>query len=145
MARNSIELDVGPERVWEVLGDGRAYADWVVGAQNIRDVDPAWPAPGARLHHTVGVGPLRVKDHTEVRAVERLRRLVLRARVRPAGEAEIELTVEPTSAGSRVVMAERVVRGPGRGPLAPLIDGVIQVRNAEALRRLAGLVSPGRA
>src|SRR3954463_13543857 len=102
MARNCIELDADPEQVWKVLSDGETYADWVVGAQHIRDVDPSWPAPGARLHHPVGAGPLQVNDHTEVRTVERFRRLVLRARVRPVGEAEIELTVEPTAGGSRV-------------------------------------------
>ena len=32
--------------VWSVLADGWRYANWVVGASRIREVDPQWPEPG---------------------------------------------------------------------------------------------------
>ena len=41
------------------------YGDWVVGSKRIRAADASWPAPGSRFHHTVGVGPLSLDDHTE--------------------------------------------------------------------------------
>jgi len=47
-----------PEAVWEVLADGWVYTGWVVGASRMRSVDPAWPVPDARLHHSVGGWPL---------------------------------------------------------------------------------------
>lgn len=78
MAVNETTVAVPPEEVFALFADGKRYADWVVGAKRIRSVDPAWPQVGAKLYHTVGAGPLEVKDNTqvlEVEAPERLRRL----------------------------------------------------------------------
>ncbi len=55
-----------PEAVWEVLADGWVYTGWVVGASRMRAVDPAWPVPDARLHHSVGGWPLLLDDTTSV-------------------------------------------------------------------------------
>ena len=39
MAVNDITIDAPPEKVFALLADGRQYAEWVVGAKRIRDVD----------------------------------------------------------------------------------------------------------
>lgn len=59
------ETKASPQRVWEVLADGWRYPGWVVGASGMRAVDPEWPAPGARIHHSVGLWPFLI-DHAEV-------------------------------------------------------------------------------
>ena len=56
MATNERYMAVPPEVVWDVLADTSGYAYWVVGSKAIRDADPAWPRPGAKFHHTIGVG-----------------------------------------------------------------------------------------
>ena len=65
MATNERFMPVPPEAVWDALADAGGYGYWVVGSSEIRDADPHWPAPGSRFHHTVGIRPLRVSDHTE--------------------------------------------------------------------------------
>ena len=80
-------VNAEPADVWAVLADGWLYALWVVGAARMREVDDSWPAVGARLHHSVGTWPMLVDDTTSVLEVEPGRRLKLRARAWPAGEA----------------------------------------------------------
>ena len=58
----NVLIEHSPEAVWEVLGDGWAYAEWVAGTRNIRDVDARWPEPGARIHYTSGVGRHRSRS-----------------------------------------------------------------------------------
>jgi uncharacterized protein YndB with AHSA1/START domain len=88
-------VDAPPERVFAVLADPKTYADWVVGSDTIRDADPTWPAPGSRFYHRVGVGPIKVKDHTEVREADRPRKLALHARARPLGTARSRCCSSP--------------------------------------------------
>jgi uncharacterized protein YndB with AHSA1/START domain len=138
MATNSITINAPVDRVYGVLADGHSYADWVVGAKRIRSVDPSWPAIGSKFRHTVGAGPLTIHDESEVLDVEPRRRLKLRVRARPAGEAHVTLTLA-SDGGNRttVEMEEHAVRGlamlVGRNPIA---DRLLAGRNAEALRRL---------
>ena len=56
MAVLNVLIERTPEQVWDVLSDGRAYAEWVAGTQHIRDVDAGWPEPGARIYFTFGIG-----------------------------------------------------------------------------------------
>lgn len=134
MAVNHLYVDAQPAEVFSYLADGQRYAEWVVGAKRIRAVESGWPAPGTRIHHTVGGGPFTLDDHTEVLEVEPDRRLVLDARARPFGRARVELTIEPTASGTRIVMREQAVSLPGvaRAVLEPMLH----VRNGRALRRL---------
>lgn len=126
-----------PERVWAVLSDGWGYPDWVVGADRIRAVDPGWPRAGTRIHHSVGRWPGRVHDETEVLACDPGHRLVLQARLRPAGEARVEITVEPLpDGGCELGIAEDVTSGVGRLVLGPARRFALDVRNVEVLRRL---------
>jgi len=132
-------INATPDAVFAVIGDGWTYPSWVVGAVRIRAVDGAFPAPGARLHHSVGVWPLMIEDHTEVTACDPGKRLVLHARAWPAGEAVVDVELEPDGDGTVVVMREDAVAGPGRLVPRRLRDVALVARNTESLRRLAFL------
>jgi uncharacterized protein YndB with AHSA1/START domain len=136
MAVRSIFIPVPPSAIWDVFADGQRYDTWVVGAANIRSVEPAWPQPGSRIRHTVGVWPIHINDTTSVVAAEKDRKLVLRARAWPAGEAEVTFALTPQTGGTMVTMTEGPVAGPGRSLHNPLSEILLHVRNAETLRRL---------
>lgn len=139
MATNRRFIPAAPETIWRVLADPESYADWVVGSKRIRDADPDWPAPGTRFHHTVGVGPLTVDDHTESLAADPPRRLVLRANARPLGLAKVEIELEPERDGTCVTITENPT-GVQR-PLAyfPPLQLLTWVRNTESLARIERL------
>jgi uncharacterized protein YndB with AHSA1/START domain len=139
-SRRTRLVQATPETVWEVLADGWLYPLWVVGASRMREVDHDWPAPAARIHHSVGAWPMLLDDETQVLESTPGAHLVLRARVRPFGEAVVSLTLEPVGARTRVVMEEDVAGGPGRLLPSVLRSPAIDWRNVESLRRLAYLV-----
>jgi uncharacterized protein YndB with AHSA1/START domain len=129
-----------PEAVWAVLADGTRYADWVVGAKRIRAVDEAWPAPGSRFHHAVGVGPVDIRDSSVSDAVEPGRMLSLRVRAFPAGAARVRIVLRETDdGGTDIVMEEHPIEGIARRLDSPLLRGALSIRNRESLRRLGRL------
>lgn len=132
------------DAVWAVLADGWMYATWVVGASRIRAVEPQWPQPGSKVHHSFGIWPALIDDHTEVLACDPGRELLLKARGWPAGEAHVRvhLTPGPTPGSSVVSIVEDVTGGPGRMIPRPARQQLITPRNTEALRRLA-LIAEG--
>jgi hypothetical protein len=103
-----------------------------------------WPAAGAKLHHSAGIWPAVVNDESEVLESDPPRRLRMQAKGWPAGEATVELRIEPAGNGSKVTIAEDATRGPGRYVPKVLRQPVIALRNTETLRRLAYLAE-GRA
>jgi len=128
-----------PEQVWSVLADGWAYERWVVGARRIRHVDPAWPAPGARFHHEVGVGPAHLDDSTQVVESRPGERLVLGVGFRPAGTALVSIELSSPAPGrTSITITERPTGGPARR--APWARTALRLRNVLALRRLARIV-----
>ncbi|MDQ3826752.1 MAG: SRPBCC family protein, partial [Actinomycetota bacterium] len=60
----NVLIDRDPKQVWDVLSDGWAYAEWVVGTKDIRKVDRDWPAEGSQIHYTVGFGRWTAEDVT---------------------------------------------------------------------------------
>lgn len=141
MARNTITVAATPEEVFDTLLQPDHYGYWVVGAKDIRDVDPSWPAVGARFHHTQGVGPLQIRDYTEILELDRPNRLVLLARVRPATDARVELYLRPADdGGTEIEMVEEQVGQVGGSIPDALTDPAIEARNVESLRRLKELV-----
>jgi len=130
-------IGTSPDRVFAVLADGWSYASWVVGAAHIRDVDPQWPAVGARIHHRTGPWPLQIDDQSVVRAVQPDRMLELDAQLWPLGGARIRIELVPLGpAKTRVCMAE--VLCSRVGTLLPQVvqAPLLRARNREALRRL---------
>ncbi len=131
-----------PERVFEVLSDGWSYSDWVVGTVHIRDVDPGWPAVGTKLHHKAGPWPLSLHDASTVVAMEKDRRLTLRAGLWPLGEATVHIELAPAGAGgTQVTIFEEFRAGPLRWFQTKLNDLVLHRRNVESLRRLADIAT----
>ena len=140
MSVNERVLDATAEQVTAVLADGWNYADWVVGAVHVRDVDDTWPAPGSKVHHRIGAWPLTINDNTEVVSYQPHRSLVLRARLRPFGEATVHMTWEAApSGGCRVRMEEQFVDGPALALRNQVADIVLHARNTESLNRLEHL------
>ena len=125
-----------PDRVFAVLADGWTYSGWVVGCSHIRDVDAGYPAPGTRIHHSVGVWPATVEDTTEAVEMVPDKRLVLDARVWPVGKARVSFTLEARGAETAVTMEEEATDGPGRLLQNKATDVLLDKRNDESLARL---------
>jgi uncharacterized protein YndB with AHSA1/START domain len=136
MARIEHVIAAPPADVFAVLADGHSYEHWVVGCKRIRAVDASWPHEGASFHHSVGFGPLHIRDMTTVLDRDGQRLLALKARAWPAGVAHVEFELVPEGAGTRVVMTENPVEGPAKLLDNPVQQALIKVRNAETLRRL---------
>src|SRR5919107_344020 len=113
MPVNSIQARCTPEAAFAVLSDPDSYGHWVVGAADIRDADPAWPAPGTKFHHTQGVRWLGLKDTTSVLDAEPPHRLVLEVRARPLLIAEVAIGLAPSAngGGTTITMTERPLEG----------------------------------
>jgi len=143
-ARVSRRTNAPASTVWAVLADGWLYANWVVGASRVREVDLSWPGVGSRIHHSFGVWPAVINDETVVLESVPDRRLVLEAKGWPLGEARVELRIEQAGDNAcDLSVVEDAVKGPGvlvpRAARQPLIA----IRNREALRRLS-LIAEGR-
>jgi len=137
-------VEATPEQIWGVLEDGWCYPSWVVGASRMRAVSDDWPAAGAKLHHSAGIWPFVVNDESEVIESDPPRRLRMQAKGWPAGEATVELRIEPAGNGSKVTIVEDATRGPGSYVPKAVRQPLIALRNAETLRRLA-YMAEGRA
>jgi uncharacterized protein YndB with AHSA1/START domain len=132
-------MPVPPQAVWDALADAASYGYWVPGSRTIRDADADWPAAGARFHHTIGVGPLEVSDHTEALEARPLELLRMRAKSRPLGTATVTMQLTSCDGGTLVRMSERP-DGPGvLLDLNPLFRLITKARNAESLMRLEEL------
>lgn len=129
-------MAVAPAAVWDALADPGTYGDWVVGSKRIRAADAAWPAAGSRFHHTLGVGPLSLSDHTESLEAQPPSLLRLRAKARPLGTAQVTLELTPSEGGTFVRMTENPDGLSAVLGINPLVHLLTMVRNAESLRRL---------
>lgn len=139
MATVEKHIDTDPATVWAILADGWTYSNWVVGATHMRAVDARWPQVDSVLHHQQGSWPLTLDDEAVVAESEPSRRLVLTARGRPLGQARIEMTLHPVGSGTRVVMTETPISGPGKWLHNRLLEALLVRRNREALARLAAM------
>jgi hypothetical protein len=127
------------QQVWDVLADGWTYSQWVVGNTRMRAVDPRWPEPGSKIHHTIGVWPIVLNDETEVESATPLEELVLLAKGRPFGGARVTLWLYDTLNGCRIEMAEVPVGGPLSLLPRRVALALAYPRNRECLARLAAL------
>lgn len=143
MATNLRTMRCEPEAVFRVLANAWLYPSWVVGASRMRDVGDSWPEPHARLHHSMGTWPLVINDTTSVVEWDPPRRMVLRARGWPIGEAHVAIDVKKRSDGCIVRIHEEPVRGPATLLVRALTNPPLYWRNTETLRRLAYLAEGG--
>jgi hypothetical protein len=138
----SRDLDASPEAVMAVLLRAETFPVWVVGPGRVVAIDDSWPGVGSGFTHETGRGPFKLRDRTTVQHVDPDgRRISLLAHVRPAGSAAIQLHVRARGAGSRVVLHERPISGPGAWLPQPLYRPALRVRNVVALWRLERLVA----
>lgn len=139
MVRTTRIMQCPPEAVFAVLADGWTYPSWVVGASRMRAVDENWPEAGSCIHHSIGIWPAVIDDVTEMTEWNPPHRASLIARGWPIGEARISVEVRPHREGCVVRMHESAVRGPLQHVPRLLTDPLIDLRNREALHRLAYL------
>jgi uncharacterized protein YndB with AHSA1/START domain len=126
------------QRVWDVLANGWTYSGWVVGNSRIRAVDSNWPAPGARILHSIGTWPAVIDDETVVEHSIPGEELVLMAKTRPAAKARITLQLSDLpDGGCRVAMTEVVVSRPLSWVPDPVQLLGVAPRNRECTWRLA--------
>jgi hypothetical protein len=144
MSTTTWQAQCSPEDVFAVLSDGWLYPTWVVGAARARKVEGGWPAPGAEIHHSVGLWPLMINDTTSVVECDPPRHLELRGRAWPAGEVDIDITVEPSDHGCAITIREDAVAGPASKVPPAVRAPLFHARNRETLRRLA-LLAEGHA
>jgi uncharacterized protein YndB with AHSA1/START domain len=141
MATNERFMPIPPEAVWDALVDAGGYGYWVPGSRVIRDAEPDWPAPGSKFHHTVGVGPFEVSDHTEALEARHPELLRMRTKGRPLGTATVTLEMVRSDAGTLVRMTENPDGPAWLLNFNPLVWLVTKARNAEALMRLEELAA----
>jgi uncharacterized protein YndB with AHSA1/START domain len=144
MARSERVIAAPPEAVYDVLADPRGYAYWVIGSMEVRGASPDWPQPGSRFDHTVGFGPLRIKDHTVVEEARPNRFLQLRAKARPLGKARVKLELEEAGEGTRITMIEDPADPLTAFVFMPLTHLLTRARNLRSLDRLAELAEGRR-
>ncbi len=138
MSVNRTFVAAPPETVFAVLSDPPSYARFTVGTKRIRRFEPTWPEVGTTFHHTLGVGPLILRDLSRVVELEAGRRLVLRAQMRPLAVNRVAFSLRPGHGGegTDVEIEEYAIEGPAAAIWNPVLDGAMWLRNQELLRRL---------
>jgi uncharacterized protein YndB with AHSA1/START domain len=134
-------MPITPEAVWDALADAGGYGYWVPGSRVIRDADADWPAPGSKFHHTVGVGPFEVSDHTEALEARPPELLRMRTKGRPLGTATVTLEMLRSDGGTLVRISESPDGPAWLLNLNPLFWLLTKARNAESLMRLEELAA----
>jgi hypothetical protein len=94
---------------------------------------------GPPFDHRVGLGLLKLNDHTAVIEPDPPDRLVLRARTRPLAAAEIMLLLTTHGRGTEVTMTEAVEDPLSRLAFDPVAGPLVDLRNVKSLRRLRRL------
>jgi uncharacterized protein YndB with AHSA1/START domain len=140
MATVNVLVRRPPEQVWDVLADGSAYPEWVVGTKEIRSVDERWPAVGTSIHYTVGFGPLELRGRTTVRVAEPDRRLGLEAEAGLLGTARIVIDLVAWGDETVVELDESPLRGPGYRLHNTVSDAILLLRGRPMVAQLARLV-----
>ena len=138
-ATSSRVMGVSPEAVALVLGDPRTYDGVVVGSRRIRWFDARWPELGSRFHHTIGFGPVTIRDHTEVVLDGLPHHLGLAVRLRPLGSAAVDFRIAPDDGGTRVEMTETPTSGVLAATWSPPAAALTRWRNDKVLARLEEL------
>lgn len=141
MSFTAREIEAPPSAVFAVLADPTTYPEWLVGASDIREVEPNFPSPGAKFHHMVGVKPFVVPDSTEVIDVEPDRRLKLRVRTRPFVVAEATFELVGDDERCVVTLTEVPAFRPLGDVVRPLVDPLLHARNHRSLARLDDLLT----
>ena len=136
MSRNRTFVQASPDTVFAVLSDPRKYAYFVVGTRKVRRFDPGYPEQGAAFHHTLGVGPVVLRDLTRVEEVSEEQHLVLRAQMNVLGVNRVAFSLSDGAGGTEVEVEEHPIEGFVARSWNPLFEALLSLRNQEMLRRL---------
>lgn len=140
MTTIQVTISQRPHVVFGALVDPSTYPEWLVGAQEIRGIEPAWPAPGSSFRHRVGlVGPLSVADSTSARFIDPPFVLELEVRARPFGRGIVRFELSAAEDGTAVRFEEHAIGLPGFAN--PLIAPLVRRRNRRSMERLEALLS----
>ena len=136
MARSKRHIPASPEQIFTVLSYPPRYAYFVVGTKKVRHFDPRYPEENTAFHHTLGLGPLFLRDETRVLAVEPPTRLVLKAFMRPFAVNKVDFQLTPEEDGTLVVVEEYPLEGAAKKVWSAPLEVAMWLRNKELLRRL---------
>lgn len=139
MAHTEKLIHAPVDAVFAVLSDPRAYQHFVIGTKKVRHFEPRWPEPGSTLHHTVGVGPFKMRDKTESMSWDPPRRLVERPHIRPFVITETVFELEARGEDTLLRLDEYAVDGPLRPIWPGPLDGLMALRNRGVVHRIARL------
>jgi hypothetical protein len=139
MAHTEKLIHAPAEAVFDVLSDPRAYQRFVVGSKAVRRFDARWPEADTAIHHTVGVGPLFLRDKTVVTRCEPPDRLVLRPCVRPFLVTETVFFLQARGDDTLLLLDEHAVGGLLCPAYPGPLDALMGLRNQVVARRLAQL------
>ena len=139
MSRNRTVVHAPVQSAFAVLADPRNYDDLLVGTKQIRRFDADWPEAESVFHHTLGVGPLTLRDLTRVVEVDEPHHLVLRAQMRPFSVNRVAFMLRPVAEGTEVEVEEYAIEGPVAAVWNPLFEAAMGLRNQEMLRRLQAI------
>ena len=136
MSRNRSVVHAPASTVFTVLCDPRKYSYFVVGTKKIRRFDPGYPEKGSAFHHTLGLGPVVLRDLSCVEEVDEERRLVLRAQMSIAGVNRVTFSLGPAGSSTEVEVEEHPIEGFVARTWNPVFEALLWLRNQEMLRRL---------
>lgn len=135
----SRHVDAPVDAVASILADPRAYDGIVVGSRKVRLFDPRWPEDGTAFHHTVGFGPVTIRDKTTVLRDALPDEIELAAGARPIGVLQVTFRLAAEGDGTRVEMEEGPLSGPLKLAWNPVLVELTTRRNDVALGRLDDL------
>jgi uncharacterized protein YndB with AHSA1/START domain len=141
MSFNSRVIPAPIEVVWDAVVDPTSYPEWLIGAEEIRDVDDRWPEPGSSFHHRVGLWRFSIPDRSDVLEIEPGSCLRLAVKARPFLSAVATFRLYPVrdEPATTIVTLEEEPAVRWLGNLVrPVLDPSIHVRNQRSLRRLEG-------
>ena len=127
------------DAVASVLADPRTYDGIVVGSRKVRWFDARWPEEGTEFHHTVGFGPVTIRDKTTVVRDALPDEIELAAGTRPLGVLQVVFRLAAEGAGTLVEMEEGPLSGPLKLAWNPALSQLTARRNDVALQRLDDL------
>jgi uncharacterized protein YndB with AHSA1/START domain len=145
MARVTRHVLAARSDVFEALIRPETYPEWLVGCREIREVDSAWPAPGSRFHHRVGlIGPLTIPDSTSVVRIEPEHLLSLEVRARPFVRAQATFVLEDEEVDdgqpvTRITLEEKALAP--FTPLQPVLEPLLLSRNIASLNALVAFLN----
>jgi uncharacterized protein YndB with AHSA1/START domain len=130
--------------VFAVLSDPETYPDWLVGAERIRGVDPAFPRPGSTFEHSVGPNrAATIDDRTESLEAEQDRHLTLLVHAGPF-HGRVDFSLEPAGTGATKITFAEQPTGP-MAVLTPFLRPSLYGRNRRSLQQLRHRLGAGTA